>query len=369
MTNERNCWDNPNAAYYLAIQAGIPSLAEGGTGEGKSQVGGMALARATNRKFVLLIGSAMGPEDVGGFPAPDYEAGVVKLMPMQWAYLAKMGPCLVYCDELTTLDGPKKAPFLTLLTERTAGDTQMHAETLVAAACNPPHMCPNGSPLEQAMCNRFYHHEWAVPFDDWAEGMVNSFVWKDPAIPVLPANWKVYSDKWGVMITGFLRKNPKMRRRIPDDSDIKAFPTIRSWTNAAYAMGAADSVGAPVTVKSQLLMGLVGEAATAELLTYVDALDLVDPEEILDGKTKFVFDENKFSQASCMPSALVACLSSRCTGDRFNNGLACMCDIADKNLELCIVHFRTVLGMCPQGHTIPSDLSQRMFKIVNRLTV
>jgi hypothetical protein len=365
----RNPWDNPNAAYYLAVQAGVPSIAEGDTGAAKSQAGGLALARATNRKFVLLIGSSMSPEDFGGFPAPNYDAGYMELMPMHWAHLAKIGPAVVFMDEFTTTDPAKRAPALSIITERKVGDVMLHPDTLVAAACNPPEMCPNGSPLEQAMCNRFYHHDWVHPFEDWAAGVVAGFKWEDPAIPVLPDNWRTYCDKWGILITGFLRKNPKLRSKMPDDPMQKGFPTIRSWTNTAYALGAADSCGAPTTIQAQLLNGIIGDAAAGEFLTYVDALDLVDPEDVLNGKVKFAFDEDKFSQASCMPSALVASLSSNCTGDRFNNALECMCDIAEKCLEICIVHFRTVLGMCPKNHAIPAALSQRMFKIVNRLAV
>ena len=359
--------DNPNAAYYLAVQAGVPAMAEGGTGEAKSQAGGLALARALGKKFVLLIGSACSDTDFAGFPSPDKKLPYMPMIPTKKMYDCINEPCLLFIDEATAVDGTRRAPMMSIFTERQMGDYELHPDTLIAGACNPPDVCPNGSPFEPAMCNRFYHHEWQLPFEDWAEGMVNKHNWSDPAIPVLPADWRLSCDRWDVIITGFLRKNPKMKKQIPTEDGQKSFSTLRAHTNLALALGAADACNAPTSIHSQLIDGLVGEVCNGELMAYYAALDLCDPEEVLDGNISYTYDEKQYSQAACLTHALLACLSAKMSPTRFENGMKALCDIGDGNVELVIEPFRRLLTMIPDGHAIKASLQKRTYSLLSRL--
>lgn len=365
--DDRDCWDNPNAAYFLAVLSGIPALAEGSVGVAKGAVM-LAFARAIKRHFVPLYGSMHAPEDFSGLPIPDHTTGYVKMMPTSWAGVCSIPGALLFIDELTTVKPATQCPMLSMLTERRVGDVYMHEDTLVAAACNPVDLAPEATPLSRAMCNRFYHHQWQVPYEDWANGLINGMVWLPPAFPTVPDNWRTYLHKWGGLAAGYLRKNPKHRHDVPMDDDQKAFPTPRSWTNAATALAAADAANAPTSIKLQLATGIVGEAVAAEFFHYVSVLDLVDPDEVLDGVTKYKYQPEHFDQAVALCAAMLTALQQNMTGKRYDNAFRTLISIAEteSGCDMTIPRFKPLIEMCPPGHQLPADLTQKMFQIVSR---
>lgn len=365
--DQRDCWDNPNAPYFLAILAGVPSLAEGSVGVAKGAVMA-AFAKAIGRHFVPLYGSMHAPEDFSGLPIPNHDTGYVRMMPTSWAHVCSIPGALLFIDELTTVKPSTQCPMLSMITERRVGDVYMHSDTLVAAACNPVDLAPEATPLSRAMCNRFYHHPWSVPYEDWSNGLVAGFSWQPPAFPTLPSDWGHYKHKWGGLISGFLRKAPQHRHNVPMDDDQKAFPTPRSWTNAGMALAAANAANAPISVQLALATGIVGEAVAAEFFHYVSVLDLVDPDEVLDGTVKYKYEPEHFDQAVALCSAMVTALQQNMTGKRYDNALRTLLSIAEteSGCDMTIPRFKPLLELCPQGHQVPADLTQKMFQIVAR---
>lgn len=361
-------WDNPNAPYFLALQV-CPALATGSTGVGKSSI--MAsLARALNRRFVLLVGSTHAPEDFSGLPIPDYDNGVVRMMPTAWAQLAGEPNCFVLIDEITTVQSATRAAMLSLLTERRVGDTTLHPDTIICGACNPPSLAPNATPLEKSMANRFFHHQWEMPFDDWAAGLTNAdspFTWPAPEFPLVSPDWRLHSGKYGVLVAGFLRKNPKLREVVPDNDEQLAFPTYRSWTNVGLCLAAAASVNAPPSIQLALTRGNVGESAATEFMQYLTALDLVDPEDVLEGRVKFAHNDERPDLTACLTASLVTALASNNSPDRWSRAANTLLDISEQNLELTIYHFKKLLALTPANFSVPTELTQRMFKQISRV--
>lgn len=363
----RDCWENPQAAYFLAILAGVPAVAEGSVGVAKGAVMA-AFASALKRTFVPLYGSMHAPEDFSGLPIPQHDIGYVKMMPSMWAHVCAIPGALLFIDELTTVRQSTQCPMLSMLTERRVGDVYMHSDTLIAAACNPVDLAPEATPLSRAMCNRFYHHNWQIPYEDWSAGLLNGFSWQAPSFPELPADWQNYKHKWGGLIAGFLRKSPKNRHNVPQDDSEKAFPTPRSWTNAGTALAAADAAAAPQSVKMMLATGLVGEAVAAEFFHYVAVLDLIDPDELLDGKAKYKYEPEHFDRAVALIPAMITALKQNMTGDRYDKAMEVLLGIAktESGCDLTIPAFKPLIEMCPKGHVLPAKLTQEMFQIVSR---
>lgn len=367
MSADRDCWANPQAPYFLAILAGIPAKAEGSVGVAKGAVMA-AFAKALGRTFVPLYGSMHAPEDFSGLPIPNHASGYVQMMPSMWAQVCSIPGALLFIDELTTVRPSTQCPMLSMLTERRVGDVYMHEDTLVAAACNPVDLAPEATPLSRAMCNRFYHHKWEVPYDDWANGLLNGFQWEAPAFPTLPDDWRNYKFKWGGLIGGFLRKAPKHRLNVPTTDEEMAFPTPRSWTNTGIALAAADAANAPQSVRMALATGLIGESVAAEFFHYVSVLDLIDPDELLDGKAKYQYEPEHFDRACALIPAMITALRQNMTGKRYDKAMETLLDIAEteSGCDLTIPAFKPLIEICPNGHQIPASLTQRMFKIVSR---
>ena len=363
----RDCWANPQAAYFLAILSGIPAKAEGIVGVGKGKIM-EAFAKAIGRHFVPLYGSMHAPEDFSGLPIPNYETGYVNMMPSSWAHVCAIPGALLFVDELTAVKQSTQCPMLSMITERRVGDIYMHRDTLIAAACNPVDYAPEATPLSRAMCNRFYHHKWEVPYEDWINGMVNGMEWDAPAFPTLPPDWEVYKHKWGGLVAGFLRKAPNHRLNVPMDDETMAFPTPRSWHNLGVVLAAADAAQAPQSVKMQLGIGTVGEAVAAEFFHYTSVLDLVDPDEVLDGKAKYKYEPQHFDRAVALIPAIITALKQNLTGQRYDRGMEVLLTIAESEsgCDLSIPSFRPMIELCPKGHTMKADLTQRMFAIVSR---
>lgn len=342
-------WSDPQAAYYIAVQAGIPVLAEGPPGGGKSAIH-FALARALGRKFILLVGSCRAPEDFGGLPVPRQDEGFVSMMPTEWAAQASKEPCLVMLEELTTVLAPTQAPMLSILTERRCGDTQLREDTLFAAACNPPAMATNGTPLAKSMANRFYHHKWQLDLRSWRDGLTNlsaPFTWPDPSFPILPANWQDNLVQQGQLISGFLAKAPDRASVIPDDDETKAFPTLRSWTNLGRVLAAADSVGAPADIKRRLMEGLVGKAVAVEFSEYIHHLDLIDPEEVLSGAIKWEWDKTRVDRNHAFMAALFVAVKSDPTEERWELAMSLLMQASKHCPELALLHITEALSIKP----------------------
>jgi MoxR-like ATPase len=321
-----NLFADHNAPFYIAVQARVPCLAEGLPGTGKSTILA-ALAAALGRNFRAMYGTQCTPEDVSGMPVPDMVRRLTALLPMAWVEALLTPGGFLFFDEITAVSPSVRAALLTVLTERRVGDLTLDIDTLMAAACNPSDLCPNGTPLELACNNRFFHHPWKTPRDAWLDGLID-LEWEAPQFPVVPADWHTRIPHWGARIQAFHRKSEGMENVPPKDDVQKSYPSERTWANAIRCLAAADAAGADMTSHQQfvrlMVAGNVGDVAANQFCTYNAACDLVDPVELLDGKAKFAHKESRPDLTFCVCASVVSTLLSASTfsEDRWNRGAA-----------------------------------------------
>jgi hypothetical protein len=310
-----SAFSDPNVHGIIAMQARVPVLFRGMPGVGKSTILA-ALAVAMGRRFVALIGSQCSPEDLGGLPVPDLKAKLCKLMPMAWveAFLTPGG--LLFLDEITAVSPSVRAALLTLITERHVGDVYLDADTVIAAACNPAEFCPNGTPLEMAMNNRFFHCEWASNDEAWLDGL-ETLEWEPPTFPIVPADWQTLIPKWGSRVKMFHRRTDGMRNVPPTDDLQLAYPSQRTWANAVKCLAAADAAGADMTSDQTfvrlMVTGNVGSVCGDAFANFNGTLDLIDPLELVDGKAKFKHNESRPDLTFTVAAAVVSTVHAQAT--------------------------------------------------------
>jgi hypothetical protein len=259
---------------------------------------------------------------------------------------------IVLADEFTCTTPSVRAPLQTMFADRRIGQCKIHPDNWLAAACNPPRWAPNASPLEKAMANRFVHYQWKEHFDGFCDGMesgeFNAFTtgW----LPTLPADWKRHMQKWGHLISGYLRKNSNERLMVPENDEEVAYPTYRSWHTLRDCLAAADSVGAPSNIHQQMAHGAVGRTVGSNFLRYVAQLDLIDPEACLAGSVQFQFDRKRIDLAAALLTSLVSCIKQNYSEERLDAAVDIFCTNIGKHAkDLVFTQLKPLVQARPEG--------------------
>lgn len=323
-----NAFADHNAPLYIALQV-VPSHTEGLPGEGKTQIF-HAIGDHLKRRNVLLILSQMAPEDIAGMPSPDNKEGIVKMLPPYWFNDVKDAGGIIIADELTTPVPTVRAPALSLFSEGRIGQYRVHPDTLFVAASNPPEFAPNGSPLEPAMANRFFHWKWEMNKEQWLAGVLDPVAplqWAPPAIPVVPSDWREYIGKWATLVGEFLKNHDGLYTTQPRDGEL-AFATYRTWTMAIKCLAAAEAAGGEMFTNNSLVRdmvkGCVGETAAHQFVTYKQSRDIVPVEDLLDGTATFTHNDNRPDITLCVAAAVTSTISvmSKFTPERWDRAAA-----------------------------------------------
>lgn len=339
-----------NLAYLIAVQTRVPALAEGGTGVAKTTFIGQ-LAEALGYDFIPLIGSCHAPEDFGGIPFPVHADRCVDLLPMRWVRRTLEPKCFLFIDEVTTIPQQVRPVALAMLSERRIGETRMHPETIVCGACNPPELAPNAAPLEKALLNRFYHHTWRTPVRSWLEGMRADQHFRMPRFPLLPDNWLSYRGKWSALHADFITAKPSMLECVPDaDDDRRSFPSPRAIQQSALLLAGAEAVDAPAETFVELLSGMVGAEYAAEFFAHCTAVELYDPEDILEGRRRVDWGRARFDVLACLPAAVLGALRRRNDAPRFGNAIAFFVELCRHQADLAMQPLQELCLMMPADY-------------------
>lgn len=139
------------AAMRAAVLADIPVLLIGDPGVGKSALARL-VANDVGLKLAILLGSTCDPTDVGGLPVKNGDA--VERVPLKVVRDACGSPRLFFLDEISCAPPAVQATLLRLMLERVAGDVELHPETRIISACNPPEQAPGGFELSAPLMGR-----------------------------------------------------------------------------------------------------------------------------------------------------------------------------------------------------------------------
>jgi hypothetical protein len=362
-----------NVPGFLALQV-APTLFQGGVGLGKSS-SLEALAGALKRRLVALYGATHLPEDFSGYPTPDHEAGVVRMLPTDLWEQTKDGMALVCIDEVTNVPSATQAGLLSVLTERRVGGYRMPESTLMVGAMNPPELCPNAVPLSPAMRSRFVHFDWVVDYDHWFAGLRAGCVWSAPEFPIVPGHWTDMLPQFGSLVEAFLRSAPDAREKLPTDDTTLAFPNLRTWTYLVKVCAAAEACGyewrkeRKDPIYATLCAGAVGTEHSSMFLRYAQQLDLLNPEEFLSGTVNYKY-ENRPDANICLLTGIVRCLRSNPSKERWERAAEAFLEIGTHEIESFLMQFKSFWkpvkdgGVRPDGWTPPKETLAKLMALV-----
>ena len=270
---------------YIALQTGHPSLWWGLPGIGKTRHI-EAMATAIKHWLETVIASIRDPSDFSGLPF--LNDGGVRLAPPQWALNLVNSPRgILFFDELTTAPPACQAGLLRVVHDLVVGELPLPKTTRVIAAANPPEQAAGGFELAPPMANRFWHFDVEVNANQWVSGMLSGF--PDPTIRILPDDWKNHVPEQRALGAAFIRSRPDMLHVLPktEAEAGKAWPSHRTWDMLCNMMAAHRAYRGSDESRIELARGCVGTGAANEYVSYVENLDLPDPQWLLQNPSKF----------------------------------------------------------------------------------
>ncbi len=284
LTNEE--YKSTYLALNVCVNARVPVILWGPPGQGKTSVIN-AIAAKSGRKLETLLASIREPQDFAGLPS--INNGRAQLVSPDWALrLAEDGNGILFTDEVNTAPPTVQAALLRVCLDKVAGDCYLGERTSIIAAANPPEQAADGWDLAAPLANRFCHLDWSLPSEVVRDGL--SGVWPAFELPVseqADADFAIANEK--ILVAGFLTSRPDLTTALPKATSEqgRAFPTPRSWEAAAVLSGWVTALGLDESVRRVLVRGSLGQAASAEFLTYRSNLDLPNPKDVLSDPKGF----------------------------------------------------------------------------------
>jgi MoxR-like ATPase len=293
-----------------AGRADVPVLLWGSPGTGKSALI-ETLGRLDGVHTAVVIGSLREPSDLAGLPVVQPDGSVV-LAPPRWAReLEAAGGGYLFLDELSTASPAVQAAMLRVAMEKVVGDLALPAATRIVAAANPADLAAGGWELEPPTANRFLHLTHRPDLDTFADGLTIGFDAATAARDEVALRPGTDADRARAtaQVLGFLRARPQRFDACPADPGEAggAWPSPRTWHHLQRVLAFLPE--REDEARRLAAVGLVGEAAGLEFLTWVRRADLPDPSLVLDGTLALeadLRDDQRFAILTGVASVAVA---------------------------------------------------------------
>lgn len=273
-------------ALGITIAAKIPGILWSAPGQGKTSVLD-SIAEQNDCDLTTVLASIREPSDFAGLP--NVVGSRTELIAPGWAQdIANEDSReqILFFDEISTAPPSVQAALLRVCLDKVVGDLELGDNVAVVAAANPPEIAADGWDLAPPMANRFVHLDWDLPASVVAQGFADE--WPVVSIPQIDEEAAaVEVAKAKSLVGAFLKSRPDVATVMPKDSSEsgRAFPTPRSWENAAVLYGYVQATNTDPIVGRMLINGTVGVGAASEFLTFVSDMDLPDPESLLADPT------------------------------------------------------------------------------------
>jgi len=323
--------DHRAAALSLCVAANLPVLLWGEPGIGKSATLAQ-LADGLDVPLETVIASVHEPSDFAGLPivGDDPAAQGVPMAPPDWAVrLARRGRGLLFFDELSSAPPAVQAALLRVVLERRVGSLTLPDEVRIVAAANPPASAADGWHLSPPLANRFVHLHWTHDPRVVARGLAG--VWPRIEVPSVNADRATgaLARARGV-IAGFLTARPGLTHSLPSDAEARggAWPSPRTWDMALRLLVFHFCAGTSREALATAIVGAVGDGAGLEIVTYLDELDLPDPERVLANPSAFALPDRGDRQLAFL-TAVVAAIESTVTRERWEAGWVVLAKAVD----------------------------------------
>lgn len=345
-------FDDTRTALAICLAIDVPVILWGPPGQGKSRViEQLAVDRGLHLETVLA--SVREPSDFAGLPVVDHGTGSVVLAPPRWASrLVEYGGGVLFFDEVSTAPPSVQAALLRVALDKVVGDLALPTGTRIVAAANPAGLAADGWDLSTPLANRFCHLSWTLPASDVRQGFC--FGWEPVTAPSVDRRALTGRlPEARAIIGSFVGARPELATRLPDVSDpdgVLGFPTPRSWETAALFHAAVGHTGAGIGVWARLVGGVVGPGAAAELLAFVEDLDLPDPESLLADPARLQVPEGRSDKVHAVASAVCGATTSAPTTERWTACGRVLAAIARAGYaDIALVSGRPWLAARPEG--------------------
>lgn len=307
-------------ALSIAIQAREPVILWGAPGIGKTAII-EGIGDNLDMKCETVISSVREPSDFAGLPivtdtgvrlaAPDWAANIVQ------HYNETGQDTILFLDELSTAAPAVQAATLRVSFDKVAGDVQLPKSTPVVAAANPPDQAAGGWDLSHPLANRFIHLDWTHEVDAWVEGMIAGF--PPPVVKKLPENWRDGIQEARMLVASFIKARPALILQVPKEEEKagREWASPRTWDMAARLLAACRAYGATKDVMHDLIGGSVGKGTAIEFLTWLDELDLPDPDRLLANPKSFDTEKYRNDQLFAILSSVVRATTENMTPTRW----------------------------------------------------
>lgn len=247
-----------------AMAANVPVLLMGAPGTAKTATL-EAIAAEQGAYIEIVIASAQDPTTILGIPMPTEDRKYTEPTTPGWArrineHAANGEPTILFVDEVGSIPESVSAPMLGVIQSRRADGWTLPADTRIVAAGNPPDLAAGGWALAPAMANRWVHVAWDVPHAAWV-------AWA-----------RAQGSPAMAMIADYVDAVPAALLQVPSNISMRsgAWPSPRSWTNAARLIDAAGS-------EWTLAAHAVGTSASDAFAAWARTRDVPSVADMLSG--------------------------------------------------------------------------------------
>lgn len=364
-----SAYETRTTALALCVLAKKPVVLWGPPGQGKSSVI-EHMAETYRMHLETIIASTFEPADFGGLPAMDLTNGSYTRAPAGWAKrLAEAGTGIAFYDEISTAPPAVQAALLRPIVSNWVGDLRLPEGVVTIAAANPADIAADGWDLAPPMANRFVHLDWSLDAATVREGFAGE--WPEVKFPkVDPEEYKRIRSEVRVMVGSFLSANSDLLTVMPTSASESgnAFPTPRSWEVAADLYAMVKATRSDSTVMSLLMRGTVGVGAANEFLTYMENLDLPDPEALLADPTKWVVPSERGDKVFATAASAFNAVKNNLTGDRWNAYGVILGKIADaQHADVAFLYGQKWMKIRPENVMPPAEVVAPLVGILTEL--
>ena len=217
-----------------------PVLLWGPPGVGKSDI----TRETAKEKGIDVIDVRLGQMDAVDMRGIPYvENGVTKWAVPEFFPRDPNTKTILFLDELSSADPAIQVAAYQLILERQVGEYKLPPKVYVCAAGNRAQDNAVSLPISSALANRMLHLEIEVDPEAWCAWAVTAGIAPE--------------------VIGFIRFCPKMLFNLDKDCE-RGWASPRSWARVSEIL----SYGLDPDVLRASVVGLIGESAAAQFLTY-----------------------------------------------------------------------------------------------------
>lgn len=242
------------AQLKIYLEAGVSSFMWGAPGLGKSE-GIRQVAKDLTRPLVECRAVLFDPVDLRGLPVVK-NGSAVWVPPADLPNEKRDGKNgILFLDELNAAPQSVQAACFQLVLDKKLGTYELPEGWDVVAAGNRQKDRAAANRMPTALANRFGHIDIVADSETWI-------------------NW-AFDNQVDPMIIAFIKFRAELLHSM-DGSDLRAFPTPRSWTLASRVCNCEP------TMRINVMRGLIGEGPAAEFEGFVNSCeDLPSVDQII----------------------------------------------------------------------------------------